>query len=149
MPTSTRSRLSDGPGREIEWHFPSDLRSVGLSRRRLREQAHAWKIPAETTETAVLLLSELMTNACLHAQLPPGAEISARCILGERTLRVEVTDPDDTLPRSREASCDDESGRGLMLVTVLADACGSSPECPGKPGSSGKPGKVMWFLLGL
>ena len=58
---------------DVEWHLPRHARSVGRARTLLREQATAWKLPDETTETAVLLLSELMTNAHRHAKVSPAA----------------------------------------------------------------------------
>ncbi|HZG05688.1 MAG TPA: ATP-binding protein [Streptomyces sp.] len=132
------------PGRnlpkEARWRLPRHPRSVGRSRALLREEVRAWKVPEVVAETAVLLLSELVTNACRHARVPPGREIGLRCVLGDRGLRVEVSDADDVLPRPREATPDDESGRGLALVAALADAWGAYPRRCGI-------GKTVWFEL--
>ncbi|WP_328501923.1 ATP-binding protein [Streptomyces sp. NBC_00457] len=125
---------------DIEWRLPRHSRSVGRARTLLREQATSWKLPAELTETAVLLLSELMTNAYRHAKVSPGREIWARCLMADDRLRVSVTDANDTLPTPREARLDDETGRGLTLVTVLADAWGADPRPCGI-------GKTVWFEL--
>ncbi|WP_124439801.1 ATP-binding protein [Streptomyces sp. NL15-2K] len=125
---------------EVEWRLPRHARSVGRARALLRDQAVAWKLPDEVTETAVLLLSELMTNAYRHAKVSLGREIWTRCILESDRLRVSVADANDTLPTPREASLDDESGRGLTLVTALADTWGSEPRPPGI-------GKTVWFEL--
>jgi anti-sigma regulatory factor (Ser/Thr protein kinase) len=113
---------------------------VGRARTLLREQATSWKLPDEVTETAVLLLSELMTNAYRHAKVSPGREIRARCVLEADRLRVSVTDANDTLPTPREATPDDESGRGLALVAAPADKWGAEP----RPGGIGK---TVWFEL--
>lgn len=59
--------------KDVEWHLPRHARSVGRARTLLRDQATAWKLPDELTETAVLLLSELMTNAYRHAKVSPAA----------------------------------------------------------------------------
>jgi anti-sigma regulatory factor (Ser/Thr protein kinase) len=116
---------------------------VGRARTLLREQATSWKLPDEVTETALLLLSELMTNAYHHAKVSPGREIWARCVLnGDGRLRVSVTDANDTLPTLREASPEGESGRGLALVATLADDWGAEP----RPGGIGK---TVWFELEL
>ncbi|MEV4444021.1 ATP-binding protein [Streptomyces mirabilis] len=113
---------------------------MGRVRTLLREQATSWKLPDEVTDTAVLLLSELMTNAYRHAKVPAGREIWARCILEEDRLRISVTDANDTLPTPRDASPDDESGRGLTLVATLADKWGTEPRPCGI-------GKTVWFEL--
>ncbi|MFE0327509.1 ATP-binding protein [Streptomyces sp. NPDC058960] len=126
--------------KDIEWHLPRHARSVSRARTLLREQATSWKLPDEVTETAVLLLSELMTNAYRHAKVPAGREIRARCVLKANRLHISVTDANDTLPTPRDASPDDESGRGLALVASLADAWGAEP----RPGGIGK---TVWFEL--
>lgn len=128
------------PPLDVEWRLPRHNRSVGRARGLLREQARAWRQPEDTVETAVLLVSELVTNACRHARTPAGREIGIRCALRDGTLRVEVSDASDLLPRSRDASAEDESGRGLALVTALADAWDAHPRSCGI-------GKTVWFEL--
>ncbi|MET8011411.1 ATP-binding protein [Streptomyces sp. NPDC005271] len=125
---------------DIEWHLPRHPRSVGRARTLLREQARSWKVPEELAETAVLLLSELMTNACQHARVPPGREVRARCVVRDEKLRVEVSDAGDVLPRLRQARPEDESGRGLALIAALADAWDAYPRPCGI-------GKTVWFEL--
>ncbi|MET8247211.1 ATP-binding protein [Streptomyces sp. NPDC005202] len=125
---------------DIEWRLPRHARSAGRARTLLREQATSWKLPDEVTETAVLLISELMTNAYRHAKVSPGREIRACCVLEADRLRISVTDANDTLPMPRQASPDDESGRGLTLVAALAREWGAEP----RPAGIGKP---VWFEL--
>ncbi|MEU6007740.1 ATP-binding protein [Streptomyces sp. NPDC047453] len=138
MPTPHRSPTA--LPQDIEFRFARDARSVGRARVLLREQATSWKLPDEVTETAVLLLSELMTNAYRHAKAP-GREIRARCVLSEEgRLRISVTDANDTLPTAREASPEDESGRGLTLVETLANDWGAEHRQTGI-------GKTVWFEL--
>ncbi|MFD7818084.1 ATP-binding protein [Streptomyces sp. NPDC059785] len=124
------------------WHLPRHARSAGRARTLLREQTAAWKLGDEATETAVLLLSELVTNAYRHGRVSPGREIRVRCTLDDDRLRVLVTDANGTLPAPRTASPDDESGRGLALVAALADDWGATPRAEGI-------GKTVWFVLCL
>ncbi|MGW1880873.1 ATP-binding protein [Streptomyces sp. NPDC001970] len=84
------------------------------------------------------LLSELVANAFRHARVPPGREVWTRCELRDEALRVEVSDASDVLPRPRKAAPDDESGRGLALVSTLADNWGAHPRACGI-------GKKVWF----
>ncbi|MEU6390770.1 ATP-binding protein [Streptomyces sp. NPDC046939] len=127
---------------DIEWRLPRHARSVGRARLLFREQAGSWALPQEITDTAELLLSELMTNAYRHAKTPVGQEIRARAILTRGRLRVMVTDASDTLPAPREVSVEEESGRGLALVAMLAEAWGAE-------GREGGAGKIMWFDVRL
>jgi anti-sigma regulatory factor (Ser/Thr protein kinase) len=96
----------------------------------------------ETAETAVLLLSELMTNALRHARTSPGREIGVRIAMYDRRLRVEVADAGDGQPRLRAAGAEDESGRGFALVVALADRHGVCPRLNGI-------GKAVWAEIRL
>nr|WP_294008076.1 ATP-binding protein [Streptomyces sp.] len=115
---------------------------MGRARELFREQAASWGLPQELTDTAELLLSELMTNAYRHAKVPAGREIWARCVVTDDRVRVTVTDASDTLPTPGTASVYAESGRGLALVAALADDWGA-----GRRGSG--IGKELWFELTL
>lgn len=86
-------------------------------------------------EVAVLLVSELVTNAILHASGP--LELRARPL--DDGLRVEVLDSASDAPALRtEVDLTDIGGRGLQLVDVLADRWGWSES---------DEGKVVWFEL--
>ncbi|MFF1903194.1 ATP-binding protein [Kitasatospora sp. NPDC058218] len=127
---------------DIEWMFPRHPRSVGRARQQLLRQAYAWRVPDDTVETALLLLSELVTNACRHARAPRDRLIGVRfAVTGCGLLRVEVADANPDLPEPRRAGPEDESGRGLELVAALATAWGAHPRGPGRIG------KIVWFEL--
>jgi len=95
----------------------------------------------EDTATASLLIAELTANAALHGRVR-GRDARLALTLTPTTLRIEVTDArGDRLPvRPREADADGESGRGLLLITTLADAWGCEPHHPG--------GKTVWAECG-
>ncbi|MFD0772850.1 ATP-binding protein [Streptomonospora algeriensis] len=89
--------------------------------------------PDETRATAVLLLSELATNALCHTRSGDGGAYNVRLCLAAGALKVEVEDDGPLgaqVPAQRTASPDDESGRGLALVAAFADAWG--PRCVGR-----------------
>ncbi|KAB2340616.1 ATP-binding SpoIIE family protein phosphatase [Actinomadura rudentiformis] len=79
-------------------------------------------------DTAVLLTSEIVTNAVRHAHGP----INLSLRHSERELTIQVSDRSTQLPHVRVAGPDDESGRGLYLVEALADDWGSHPRNDGK-----------------
>ncbi|MFJ4711076.1 ATP-binding protein [Streptomyces sp. NPDC088785] len=128
------------PPQDIEWRLPRHARSVRRARLLFRGQAASWGLSADVTDTAELLLSELMTNAYRHAKAPADRQIRARATLTANRLTVRVTDAGDTLPQPRRASPDDESGRGLALVAMLAGEWGAQAREEGV-------GKVVWFEL--
>ncbi len=71
-----------------------------------------WGVGRETAEPAVLVVSELVSNALLHAA--GGVELRLRRT--QRQLHVDVRDRNTRLPSRRGAEPSDEGGRGLHLV---------------------------------
>lgn len=89
----------------------------------------------ETTATASLLIAELTANAALHGRVP-GRHARLALTLTAGTLRIEVTDARGERLPAPASDADSESGRGLLLITSLADAWGCEPHHPG--------GKTVW-----
>ncbi|GAU64846.1 hypothetical protein SSP35_01_01820 [Streptomyces sp. NBRC 110611] len=112
-------------------HFPSDYRSVRRAREALRHQLGIWHVIGELACLAELLVSELVTNA-VKAQVPPAPEIGVRFTLTDGRLRLEVHDSSDELPMMNQAEEDEECGRGLLLVDVLASGWGVDRDDTGK-----------------
>lgn len=108
---------------------------VGRARRWVRGQlAGAFpKPPAPQTDTLVLLVSELVTNAVVHTGRPALLRLALPRPDGDAgAVRLEVVDASSRPPRQRQADGDDTSGRGLELVDLLADRWGWQPDGPGK-----------------
>ncbi|MER7769184.1 ATP-binding protein [Kitasatospora sp. NPDC096140] len=81
-------------------------------------------------EDVLLMVSELVTNACLHA---PGGPRELRLRWDGARLRVEVADASPVLPRLRPyADPSRPGGHGLRVVDRLSLAWGSQPEDDGK-----------------
>ncbi|MFJ4184246.1 ATP-binding protein [Kitasatospora sp. NPDC089509] len=80
-------------------------------------------------EDVLLMVSELVTNACLHA---PGGPRELRLRWDGLRLRVEVSDGSPELPTLRPAGSGRPGGHGLRVVHTLAGAWGSTPEDGGK-----------------
>ncbi|MFB6440546.1 SpoIIE family protein phosphatase [Streptomyces sp. NPDC056411] len=128
-----RTRRLD-PGRIAAWELPSDPAAVAEARANISRQLTQWGLE-EMVFTTELVLSELITNAIRYATGP----IRAR-LLYDRTLICEVSDTSSTSPHLRYAADEDEGGRGLFLVSQLAQRWGTryTPE-----------GKIIWAEQGL
>ncbi|WP_432153355.1 SpoIIE family protein phosphatase [Streptomyces tricolor] len=110
---------------------------IAEARQHLRELLHDWG-SADQVDSAVLLVSEMVTNVLVHTDAD--ALLLAE-VVGEgagRRLRVEVFDSGDDLPHRRRPGELASSGRGLMLIELLADAWGVDPRGEGKS---------IWFEL--
>ncbi|WP_263168159.1 ATP-binding protein [Streptomyces sp. SCSIO ZS0520] len=138
MPRRTAEAATPVACKAVVHQYPRHRRNVGRARDALRRQLALWKIDGEVADNAVLLLSELTTNA-VTAKTTPGREIRVRFELNGPELRLEVSDASDGQPQPRCAGPDDESGRGLALVAALADAWGVAPRTG--------VGKTVWARL--
>ncbi|WP_328397965.1 ATP-binding protein [Streptomyces sp. NBC_00390] len=117
--------------------YRRERRSVPAAREFVRATAVDWGVDARLDDL-LLCTSELATNALVHG-VPPGRGYRVRMWLhGDGTLRLEVHDSGDGRPAVREP--DEESGRGLLLVTALADKWGVGGRAPGK---------VVWCEFGV
>ncbi|NGN67577.1 SpoIIE family protein phosphatase [Streptomyces sp. A7024] len=100
-------------------------RSVAPARAFVRDTLQGWGF-AEIADDAVVLTSELVTNAVVHA----GTAVDVRCLRADTGVRVEVADhyPERELPLDEAghppAGPDREGGRGLMLCAALASRWG-------------------------
>lgn len=88
-------------------------------------------------DTALLLVSELVTNAVLHAH----GEVSLRVQDRGATARIEVGDGSAMPPRMHGFAVESATGRGLRLLDRLAVRWGALPAASGG-------GKVVWFEVG-
>ena len=87
------------------------------------------------TDDAVLVVSELVTNAVLHGMGCRGVEVR-RAGTG---VRIEVTDGSTHGPMLGVASAGSMTGRGMRMVSGLVSAMGIDPA---------PEGKTVWFELG-
>jgi serine phosphatase RsbU (regulator of sigma subunit)/anti-sigma regulatory factor (Ser/Thr protein kinase) len=129
------ARLRKIPAENIvRWTLPAELTSARKARSLIRRPLRRWGL-AELQPIAELLVSELVTNAVRYAQ----GKIGLRLIL-EGALVCEVLDDSAALPRLRHPDEDDERGRGLQVVSQVAQRWGArrSPS-----------GKVVWCELAL
>ena len=90
-------------------------------------------------DDAVLLTSELVTNAVTHTASGRGGKIVVTVYRADTRVRVEVRDDgSDQVPVVRAYGLAEESGCGLGLVELMA-------HCWGYRG--GRRGRIVWFML--
>ncbi|MEX5709938.1 ATP-binding protein [Parafrankia sp. FMc6] len=115
------------------FHFPAAEAAASAARASTRDTLTTWQVGADTTGDAILLVSELITNAIRASaglqNLDPsavpdhGKPIVTVCLCITRTgplLLLEVWDPDDNPPVLQEQSDAAEDGRGLFLVDAVS-----------------------------
>jgi serine phosphatase RsbU (regulator of sigma subunit)/anti-sigma regulatory factor (Ser/Thr protein kinase) len=121
--------------------FEPDAAAVAAARCFVRDTLVSWDLPGDDIRVtyAVLLASELVTNAIVHA----GTRVQLTCRMNAATVEISVLDqhparmiPD---PPSASADVDRPSGRGLLLPAALSSSWGVT---------YASAAKVIWFRLG-
>ena len=84
----------------------------------------------DTRDGAAIVVSELVTNALIHAD--DGGPILLEIALDDGSLRISVADASSTVPAQRRADDVAESGRGLSIVDQLSMRWGVEPWPGGK-----------------
>lgn len=107
----------DQPISERRATLPRDPGAVGESRRFVAGILRQHRVSGMAMENAMLVSSELVTNAFLHGE----GEIELRLNLFDDRLRIEVVDQGrDQAPAVREQPPDDAGGWGLRIVDQVA-----------------------------
>lgn len=118
----------------IQRFFDARPESVGQAREFATDALAEWGLP-DRSEDIRLCISELATNALVHGTAP-GHGFLVKLDADEQVVRLEVHDSRRQHPAARQAADTDTSGRGLTLVSVLADGWGVENRTPF--------GKIIW-----
>jgi anti-sigma regulatory factor (Ser/Thr protein kinase) len=119
---------------EVIYLEPS--RSAPAQARRVVRQVLDHVTSEDVTDTAELLVSELVTNAITHGK--GMVTLSIDC--ADDLLSVTVGDDEPTVPQLQPERLMALGGRGLRMIDALASAWGVNPRV-------GSPGKDVWFRL--
>ncbi|MGW7098390.1 ATP-binding protein [Streptomyces sp. NPDC054838] len=119
--------------------------AVAWARRHTVDVLRSWRFPAEGTEVARLLVSELATNAIRHTRRPDTVgpdpaglgTILLRLWPAHAGIVLLVGDNDPHPPTPRTPSDSATGGRGLLLTSAMASRWGYYPRHP-------HPGKFVW-----
>src|SRR3712207_1106806 len=99
----------------------ADQPAVSNARRLVADQLRGWEVPEDIAHDIVLMTSELVTNAFVHGRPP----IDLRLRMTRTEVVLEVQDRTAYRPRRRRAAYEDEGGRGLEIISLLADRWGT------------------------
>jgi anti-sigma regulatory factor (Ser/Thr protein kinase) len=118
--------------------LPFDLTAMSLARHHVRRRGAG--LNPQLVEDAVLLASELATNAVQHGRAPVWMtiELDAQCIV----VSVYDGDPSGAIELPASATIEQPGGRGLRLLDMVAREWGTESV----PGGAGK---CVWFELAL
>jgi anti-sigma regulatory factor (Ser/Thr protein kinase) len=116
-----------------ELELPGVAVSVADAREFTRSCLASARATRETVDRAVLLVSELVTNAVVHA----ACDVRLRVTPGS-PVRVEVHDGNPEPPQARGRERLEVGGLGLVIVESVASRWGVEPQ---------QTGKVVWFEL--
>lgn len=98
--------------------LPPEARSSSRSRRFVEGALSRWQL-GQLCDAAVLLTSEVVTNAIVHAQTEVRVTITRD---DANTVTIAVTDGSTNEPRIQRHSPDSATGRGLGILDVLASS---------------------------
>jgi anti-sigma regulatory factor (Ser/Thr protein kinase) len=110
----------------VSVELPPEPASATRARELARE--HVAECPADVVDTVALLVTELVTNAVLHAR----TELHLIIETEPGIVRLRVEDRSPGTPVLRHYDTDDVTGRGLALVEMLATRWGVDPRPDGK-----------------
>jgi anti-sigma regulatory factor (Ser/Thr protein kinase) len=124
------------------WPLRGDARAAGQARAVVRDVLTGLELSAELVEDAVLMASEVVTNAYLYGQAPYELVLYT----DREEIVCMVVDRGSPQPVARIAEAEAERGRGLVLVAELSDGFwGCHPQL--YVTSPGIVGKATWFAL--
>lgn len=117
-----------------QWSVRANVDGVAAARKRAADAFTEAELDKNETQVLVLLVSELVTNAVVHARPPVHLSID----IDRWRTRIEVSDAVGRVPHARSADRGAPGGRGLALVETLATQWGTTMS---------DDGKSVWFEL--
>lgn len=120
-------------------HLPCAPASVAFARRALSDELRAAGVLDQAVSDAALVVSELVSNAILHAYPLPGERLKVAWAMDEGWLEVAVSDGGSaTTPHAGHPTSSSVSGRGLAIVAHLCQTWGVRAE---------EIGLTVWAIL--
>lgn len=139
QPVAAAAPDQSGPAEVVSLRLSPDSSSVALARKLVGDVCQRWEADPQAAAGAMLVASELVTNAVLHAR----TEFELRLCAEPHGMRIEVQDHHQGGPVAAARRGSDrvtEHGRGLAVVKALSRDSGVTP-------TDG--GKTVWAVVAL
>lgn len=117
--------MATGADQSASLSVPHAPTGVRLARHTFADQLAAAGVPPRDTDDAMLVLSELVSNAVKHAAPLPSGQISVSWHVADDCLHIEITDGGaGTRPHASVAALSALGGRGLDIVRTVSSQWG-------------------------
>lgn len=123
----TGDKTSDPTSRAGEVSLPAAAKSPAQARAFVARHLDDWGLADDGD--VLLAVSELVTNALLHARTAMTVRVAAE---NDDVVRVDVTDGSAVAPRGRRFTVESGTGRGLRLLDSIAEEWGVTTVNGGK-----------------
>jgi len=132
---SAMASMHQPPSRQVmRLHLAADPYSSVVARRFVASTCELWR-SEEISDDAVAIVSELVSNAVLHARTNSVLRLELR----RQLLTVALADGDPTFPVRCSSPPTEPGGLGLGIIDTLATAWGTNPTSNG--------GKIVWATI--
>jgi anti-sigma regulatory factor (Ser/Thr protein kinase) len=111
----------------IRLPLPAELTAPRLARQVVRDACATWGLE-NLADAAALVVTEMTTNAVLHAHAP----ITLTATQSETDLTITLADGDSRLPQADQTLASREHGNGITLIGAMADEWGAYRDAVGK-----------------
>ncbi|MFI6283918.1 ATP-binding protein [Streptomyces sp. NPDC051018] len=121
------------------FELPARVEYVSRARKLTRDRLRCWGIGGDVHDTALLVMSELVTNAVVHSG---SHQVVCELLNGVEHLRISVRDQGcaPTGPHVCHSVAAEERGRGLLLVEAVSSSWGAHATQHGT-------GRIVWAEL--
>ncbi|MFI7133300.1 ATP-binding protein [Nonomuraea sp. NPDC050153] len=109
--SARRSRM------QYVWPLREDVRTVGHARAVIRDELSALSLCSDLVDDAVLMVSELITNALMYGDAPYELVLH----IDAKEIMCVVLDSSPLLPEPAPPDERAEHGRGLRIIARLSD----------------------------
>lgn len=124
--------------------LPATAQSARAGRMFVTDFGRCNAVPGAILDDAVLLVSEIVSNAYVHA----GSGVRLGVSYLGQVLHVEVADDSPMPPLLSDPGTDATGGRGILLLDAMSARWGVQPHPPAKSsGSTSAPKPAGWLCL--